>query len=92
MKLLPEQLIEEINRVSDEYFAMSQEMAEIAARSGIAWLELRKKCATNAEADQIWRTTVDGSREAYLKWYLKGLEKKRGALVLEHKANAGNQW
>jgi hypothetical protein len=85
--ITPRQLIEQINILSDEYFRLAQEMAAISERSGTAWLELRKRCKTNAEADQIWKATPDGSREAYLKWYLRGLEKKRGSLVLEHQMN-----
>jgi hypothetical protein len=87
MSLTPRQLIEQINTLSDEYFKLAQEMAGIAERSGTAWLELRKQCKTNAETDQQWQATADGRRENYLKWYLRGLEKKRGALVLEHQMN-----
>lgn len=89
MTLTPRQLSEQINKVSDEYFKLSQELAGIAERKGTAWLQLRKECATNAETDQKWDATADGRREAYLKIYLKGLEKKRGALVLEFRANSG---
>lgn len=85
MNLTPRQLQDSINQISDEYFAACQEMADIAERSGEAWLELRAKHKTNAETDQVWRTTADGKREAYLKWYIKGMEKKRGALMLEHR-------
>lgn len=84
-----EKLIEDINTVSDEYFALSQELAAIAGRKGISWLELRKGCKTNAEADQAWDATADGRREAYLKIYLKGLQAKRGALILTWKADNG---
>lgn len=86
---MSENLIEQINKISDEYFALSQEMATIAERKGYAWLDLRKNCKTNAECDQYWQATADGRRENYLKWYLKGLEKKRGALILTHKADVG---
>lgn len=89
MTLTPRQLTEKINVLSDEYFKLSQELAEIAARKGDAWLMLRKESATNAEADQKWNTMSDGKREAYLKIYLKGLEKLRGAHVLEFRANNG---
>lgn len=85
-------LIKEINVISDELYKVCQEMGEIAERSGVGWLELRKTCKTNAEADQLWATTADGRRENYLKWYIKGLEKKRGALVLEHKSVSPSQF
>lgn len=92
MNLTPKSLIESINAISDEYFELCTEMANIAERSGVAWLEIRQTCKTNAEADQAWRTTPDGRREQYLKWYLKGLEKKRAALVMEYKSNQGTGW
>jgi hypothetical protein len=86
---MAEKLIELINKVSDEFYAMSQELAAIAERKGTEWLRLRRGCKTNAEADQTWNATADGRREAYLKVYFKGLQAKRGALILEYKANAG---
>ena len=92
MNLTPRQLQDAINTISDEYFEACQEMANIAERSGVAWMEVRKTCKTNAEADQIWHTTADGRREQYLKWYIKGLEKKRNALTLEHRMAQGNTW
>jgi hypothetical protein len=86
---MAETLIQKINDVSEEYYAKSQQLAHIAEGKGTAWLELRKNCKTNAEADQLWSASEDGSSEAYLKIYLKGLEKRRGAYILEYKSNAG---
>lgn len=96
MNLTPAGLIEKINKVSDEYFALSQELAEIAERKGMRWLDIKSenigdkiapRQRTNAEVDKVWEASADGRRESYLKIYLKGLEKLRGALVLEHRAN-----
>ena len=70
----------EIYTLSDEYYKCSTEMGEIAGRSGTAWLELRASCKTDKECDRKWDTTADGKREAYLKFYLKGLEKKISSL------------
>ena len=81
-------LIEEINLISDETYAKCQEMADIAERKGLKWLEMRATCKTNAETDQKWNASPDGRRENYLKWYIKGLSAKRGALMLEFRANA----
>lgn len=89
MNLTPRQLIEQINAVSDEYYKLCQEAAEISERKGTAWLELRRECKTNAEADQLWAASADGRRESYLKIYLRGLQAKRGSLVLEYKYNQG---
>jgi hypothetical protein len=65
-------------------------LAEIAERKGTAWLEIKQQRErTNAETDKLWEATADGRREAYLKIYLKGLQAKRGALILEWKSNNG---
>lgn len=79
----PLQLSRQIYDLSEEYFKASLEMGEIASRSGTAWLELRKKCKTDKECDRMWETTADGIRENYLKFYLKGCEKKISSLKLE---------
>lgn len=89
MNLTPRALQEQINTISDEYFSLCQEMAEISERKGTAWLEMRSTCDTNAECDQQWNASADGKRENYLKWYLKGLSAKRSSLILEYKANNG---
>lgn len=75
-------LSREIYTLSDEYYKCSIEMGEIAERSGTKWLELRADCKTDKEADRKWDTTADGKREAYLKFYLKGLEKKISSLKM----------
>ena len=85
----PRDLVEDINTLADEYYKLSDELGQIAERSGTAWLELRKTCKTNAEADQLWNTTPDGRREAYLKFYLKGLEKLMQARRLAYQLLEG---
>lgn len=82
-------LVADINEISEEYFTLSQELAYIAERKATEWLNLRRSCKTNSETDYTWDATSDGRREAYLKIYLKGLEKLRGARVLEYRANSG---
>ena len=83
-------LLADITKLSENYFELSQELATIAEKKAFEWLGIRKGCKTNAEADQLWDATEFGRREAYLKIYLKGLEKLRGARILEFKANSGN--
>lgn len=92
MKLTPSALQEQLNAISDELYLLTQEAAAIAGRTGTAWLELRQTCKTNAEADQIFAATKDGSRMAALKWLVKGLQAKRGAILQEVKANSGSTW
>lgn len=88
MNLTPNLLIADINKLSEEYFKLSMELAEIAERKAFEWLEIKKKSlTTNAEVDRYWEATPDGRRESYLKIYLKGLEKLRGARMLEFRAN-----
>lgn len=92
MNLTPRQLQEEYSKISDELYEMCQEMATIAEKKGTAWLELRNECKTNAECDQRWAASELGKRENYLKWYIKGLQSKRGAMKQELQANSGNPW
>ena len=47
MKLTPAQLQESLNEISEELYICSQEAANIAGRTGLAWLELRKGVKTN---------------------------------------------
>lgn len=82
-------LVADINTLSEEYYSLSQELALIAERKGTEWLTLRRECSSNAEATYTWDATPDGKREAYLKIYLRGLEKLRGARILEYKSNSG---
>lgn len=92
MATTPAQLQEQLTVISDKLYEVSQEAATIAGRSGTAWLELRKTCKTNAEADHIFAATPDGSRMAYLKYYIRGLQAKRGAIKMEIQSNSGSSW
>lgn len=89
MAVTPRQLQDSLNAISEDLFAACQEMATIAEAKGTAWLELRKNCKTNAEADQTWDASEKGRRENYLKWWIKGLQAKRGAILQETRANSG---
>jgi len=89
MNTTEKMLLADINELSENYFAHSMELADIAERKALEWLKLRKNAKTNAEADREWDATPDGRREAYLTIYLKGLEKLRGARILEFKSNSG---
>ena len=82
-------LLPQISDLSDAYYKACEEAGQIAERKGTAWLELRRECETNAECDQKWAATADGKRENYLKWFTKGLQAKRGALILQLKAEQG---
>ncbi len=86
---MTEKLIEQINELSDQYYALSQELASISERKGQVMLNLITDHKTRARAEIEWQATSDGSREAYLKVILKGLEKIRGAKIWEYKSNSG---
>lgn len=104
MNVTPAQLQEQFSKISQESFELHQELAEIEARSGTAWLEIKKTTATydgkniaahfatNAEVDKLYAATDDGKRAVYLKVYLKGLSHKRTAILSEIKANSGQSW
>lgn len=84
-----EKIIEEINKLSEEYYAASQELAGIGERKGPYMLELLKEHGSKPKADIHWRATADGKREEYLKAYLKGLGSLKQARVLTFKADRG---
>jgi len=92
MAVSPRALQDTMNAISNELYTLTQEAAEIAGRTGTAWLEIRKTCKTNAEADQLFAATKDGGRMASLKWLVKGLQAKRGAIKMELEANSGRTW
>lgn len=87
--MTPDQLLQKIGELSDEFYNVCEEAGSIAERKGYAWLEMRKNYKTNSECDQAWAATADGRRESYLKWYVKGLAAKRGSLILRLRAEQG---
>ena len=90
MNTTEKMLLGNITEISEEYFKLSMELAEIAERKAYEWLQIKKTShVTNAETDKLWDATADGRRETYLKIYLKGLQALRGARMLEYRANSG---
>lgn len=81
--MTPLEVSKKIYDLSNSYYNAAMEMAEIAEREGTAWLELRATCRTDSETNRKWSATADGKRSAYLKFYLKGLERKISAMKLE---------
>jgi hypothetical protein len=94
MKLTPRELEDSFRTISEESFALHQELAAIAERSGTSWLEIKAKnlTAKNGEIDKLYAATDDGKREAFLKIYLKGLGHKRTQILSEIKANNNGAW
>lgn len=83
------ELSKQISALSDDYYKASLEAGEISMREGTAWLELRAICKTDAETRHKWSVTADGKRMNYLKFYLKGLERKISALKMELRIMTG---
>lgn len=79
----PLELSRDISRLSDDYYKAALEMGTISERSGFGWMELRRECKTDSETHKKWAATADGKREAYLRWYLKAVEKKVSAMKME---------
>jgi hypothetical protein len=90
--LTPAQLQEDINRMSEESFELHQELAVLNEHEGLAKLELMKESKTGKEVDMKWAGSKEGSRQAYLKAYLKGLSHLRSARLNELKANSNDSW
>lgn len=89
MNTTPRQLQEQLNAISEESFALHQEMAAIVERSADVKLDFLKDGMSGKEVDMRYAATPDGKREAFLKVYLRGLSHKRTAMIEESKANRG---
>lgn len=90
MKLLPEQLQEQLSAISEESFKLHMEAATLNSEMDTMWLGLRKECKTDKECDRKLGATEKGQRATYLKFYLRGLANKRTALIEESKNNRGS--
>ena len=89
--LPPRLLSEELLRLSEAYQESSKEAATVSSMKDTEWLELRKTCNSDKECDRRWGATENGKRDAYLRYYLKGLEKRMSAIrahlrILENEA------
>lgn len=76
----PRELSEEQLQLSSEYQTASTEAGEIASKKDLEWLALRKTCDSDKECDRRWGATPEGRRETYLRFYMKGLEKRMSAI------------
>lgn len=92
MKLLPAQLQEVLNAISEESFEKHMELASLVERGAEAKLELMRTCKNGKEVDMKYAATPDGKRESYLKIYLKGLGHKRTSIIQEIRANSNGTW
>jgi len=72
----PAQLSEHNMLLSREYNEASKELGRLKQQRAVKWLELRKDCKTDKEADNVWAATPEGQREIELTYLCKGLEKE----------------
>ncbi len=78
--MTPRQLSEEQLNLSAEYQKLSDELGTLTSKKDIAWLGMRAKAKSDKEADRLWGASQDGQRETYLRYYLKGLEKRMSSI------------
>lgn len=92
MSVTPRQLQEQLTAISEESFALHQELAELSSKSADAKFDLMKDGSNGKRVDMLYAATETGKRENYLKIYLKGLSHKRTSIIQELKANSGHSW
>ena len=78
--MTPRQLSEEQLKLSAEYQTLSNELGVIASKKDTVWLGIRKTSDSDKEADRMWGASPHGQRETYLRYYLKGLEKRLSSI------------
>lgn len=89
MNVTPRQLQEQLTKISDESFALHQELADLVGKAADIKIDLLTTCKNGKEVEMRFEATDTGKRIAFLKIYLRGLTAKRGALLEESKSNRG---
>ena len=72
MSVTPAQLQEQFSKISQESFELHQELAEIEARSGTKWLEIKRGGKESELPDDITVTNIGGVTNA--KWKITARE------------------
>lgn len=80
IQLTPAQVDDKRIELCDRYSRLSDEMVEVEHKYNEVWLGVREECKTNTEADRKMNVTDVGKRKIELKYQLKAVEKKIGAL------------
>lgn len=84
----PHALAEKRMDITGEYSRDSEKLEEILATKPKIWLEMRKLCKTDSEANKQWDGSEQGIDEMRLRMRLKRYEKQLSAIrtMLEVKA------
>lgn len=77
--MTPSELSEQLMEESAKYGKAVDELTEILRTKSVKWLEIRKDCTSDTQAEREWGRTMDGIREMSLKYTLKALEKSMSA-------------
>jgi hypothetical protein len=91
----PHELAESQYTMSQEYSKLSAELGGLRKNKSIAWLELRKNCDTDKQAEMLWESSEEGQRATQIPFILKGLEKEMSsakALLKTLSDEAHNQY
>ena len=72
----PTALAERQYRMSQEYNKLCTELATLKKNKATEWLELRKECKTNKEADMLWESSPNGQRYLEIKTLQDGMSKE----------------
>lgn len=75
----PHELSERNMLLAREYNEASKELGKLKQQRAVKWLEIRKSCKTDKEADNQWAASPEGQRELELSFLCKGLEKEMAA-------------
>lgn len=76
----PHELAAELERLSGEFSALTEEASKLDMARPLALLEYRATVKTNAEAQNLFDASPNGQRLTYLKWMLSAKSSRMSAL------------
>ena len=76
----PHALAAELEKLSGEFSAMTEEAARLDMARPLALMEYRATVKTQAEAVNLWEASERGQRLIYLKWILDANSKRQSAI------------
>lgn len=72
----PHSLANEQYEMSVRFAELSEELGALESKKAVAWLEARKECKTDREADRLIDASTEGQRATELRFLLKGIASK----------------
>lgn len=76
----PHALAEEKLTISGEYERLSEQLSEIDILRPAIWIEIKKDCKSDKEADMKWDMTEMGKEEIKIRARLKWIDKRTSAI------------